>query len=311
MQAFPHNYPSPSLPQSDPFALPTTPSHEAYGYHGAWPQPAMEPMAPPMDGGVYAMEAPPRKVRWWRLLLVGAGVAMLLFSISNMVKATDAGNKASAGTGGTSSKSSIGGSSDTLPLERTVGGDDTPVDPASAAPVDADLSPGASSTPATVTGGGAGVTHSHAAQRHHGHRVRRTGSRGNRRAGRRAAGALVSSDNARAAARRTRSRQGARAAGGGALPHTGLSVWWAALLGMVLLGGGVLMQVHAVRIAATAVLYRRGPLLRPTWYVQTAAPRAIELVREWAPGAAERVAPLVRLLQSPTGGSDYTSTRRR
>lgn len=47
------------------------------------------------------------------------------------------------------------------------------------------------------------------------------------------------------------------------LPYTGAPAWIAAVLGVVLLGIGIAVQLRATEIGMTASQYRRGPLLRP------------------------------------------------
>lgn len=47
------------------------------------------------------------------------------------------------------------------------------------------------------------------------------------------------------------------------LPYTGAPAWIAAVLGILMLAGGIVIQLRAVEIGDTASQYRRGPLLRP------------------------------------------------
>lgn len=54
-----------------------------------------------------------------------------------------------------------------------------------------------------------------------------------------------------------------RGASGEELPFTGLPVWVAVLMGCMLIGGGVWVQLNALQIGTTASGYRRGPALRP------------------------------------------------
>jgi LPXTG-motif cell wall-anchored protein len=79
--------------------------------------------------------------------------------------------------------------------------------------------------------------------------------------------------------------------GAGQLPRTGAPVWLAAVIGLVLLAAGLWTQLNAVRIGATAMLYRRGPALRPIASSRMLADRLAELV------------------DTPAPASDFTTTR--
>lgn len=85
-------------------------------------------------------------------------------------------------------------------------------------------------------------------------------------------------------------------ASGADLPYTGAETWIAAILGVIILGLGIALQVNAVRIGMTAMLYRRGILLRPIDCARLASERGIgRLARVWISNA------LHRLLQEPAG----------
>lgn len=112
------------------------------------------------------------------------------------------------------------------------------------------------------------------------------------------------------AARRSATTPGTRApttaAGGGAgeaLPLTGIDTWIAALLGIMLLGVGICVHVNAVRIGMTALLYRRGILLRPLDCARLAQSHAPARVRVGMSNL------LHRLLEAPAGGGDFVSAR--
>ncbi|MCW2949996.1 MAG: hypothetical protein JWN41_1009 [Thermoleophilia bacterium] len=122
------------------------------------------------------------------------------------------------------------------------------------------------------------------------------------RAARRAAAARASH---RAALRRTSAAVPSVAGGGTAeLPYTGASTWIAAIIGVMALLVGVLLHINAVRIGMTAMLYRRGILLRPIECARlvsqgSAAPR----FRIWCSDV------LHRLLEVPTTSGEFVSSR--
>jgi hypothetical protein len=88
----------------------------------------------------------------------------------------------------------------------------------------------------------------------------------------------------RASARATPRRvAGGGAAGSGQLPRTGAPVWLAGVLGALLVLAGLSTHFHAVRIGAVAMLYRRGPALRPIESGRSLADRFVALVDAPAP----------------------------
>lgn len=87
------------------------------------------------------------------------------------------------------------------------------------------------------------------------------------------------------------------------LPLTGIETWIAALLGIVILGAGIALQINAVRLATTAMLYRRGILLRPVDCARLAQERGMSSTRVFISNV------LHRLLEEPAGGRDFVSAR--
>ena len=65
------------------------------------------------------------------------------------------------------------------------------------------------------------------------------------------------------ASRRAIPRAGGAATRSAGLPYTGAPAWIAAVLGVLLLGIGIVVQLRATQIGMTASQYRRGPMLRP------------------------------------------------
>jgi hypothetical protein len=84
---------------------------------------------------------------------------------------------------------------------------------------------------------------------------------------------------------------------------TGIETWIAGILGVLLLGIGICVHVSAVRIATTAMLYRRGILLRPADCARLAHERGLASARVFVSDL------LHKLLEEPAGGSDFVSTR--
>ena len=95
---------------------------------------------------------------------------------------------------------------------------------------------------------------------------------------------------------------GPAAATAGELPYTGAETWIAAFLGVLVLGLGICVQVNAVRIGMTAMLYRRGILLRPIDCARLANERGFGSIRVALSNA------LHRLLAEPEG-NDFVRTR--
>lgn len=98
---------------------------------------------------------------------------------------------------------------------------------------------------------------------------------------------------------------GAGAAPSGQLPMTGLSTWIAAALGVLLLGLGICVQVNAVRLGMTALLYRRGILLRPVDCARLAQEHGLSRARVGVSNV------LHRLLAEPMpSGGEFVTARR-
>jgi len=76
------------------------------------------------------------------------------------------------------------------------------------------------------------------------------------------------------------------------------------VLGVLLLGIGVCVHVNAVRIGMTAMLYRRGILLRPVTCARLAQERGLPRLRVWTSNA------LHRLLEEPARRSDFVHASR-
>lgn len=87
------------------------------------------------------------------------------------------------------------------------------------------------------------------------------------------------------------------------LPYTGAETWIAAILGVLILGLGIAVQINAVRIGMTAMLYRRGILLRPVDCARLAGEHGFGQVRVTISNA------LLRLLAEPEG-VDFVHARR-
>lgn len=85
---------------------------------------------------------------------------------------------------------------------------------------------------------------------------------------------------------------------------TGAATWIAALLGIALVAGGIAIQFNAVRIGMTAMLYRRGILLRPVDCARLARRRGIPRVRVAVSNAVHA------LLAEPAAPSDFVTMRR-
>ncbi len=103
------------------------------------------------------------------------------------------------------------------------------------------------------------------------------------------------------------------AAGGGAgapatprsgeLPMTGLATWIAAILGALALTLGICIHVNAVRLGMTAMLYRRGILLRPVECARLAQGHGMPRLRI----ALSNL--LQRLLEEPAERGEFVAAR--
>lgn len=272
--------------------FPHTPAHAQHVPDG-WGFPALSPAVPPpattpavMGGG--APDTSATRVRWGRILLLVAGVALVAFG---------AWRATSSGTEGTVRTASGGGTSE-VEVAPAAGADEATVDlgtsgAGSAATTDgsadaarataAPVTPRTTARPRPAARAGAG-----------------TGRRPARRAG---AGAAAGTAFATAPAMAAPPTVAGGGAPSGQLPVTGLETWIAAGLGILVLGLGIALQVHAVRIGMTAMLYRRGILLRPVDCARLAQEHGLSQLRVLLSNA------LHRLLQEPAGGSDFVRVR--
>lgn len=256
--------------------IPHTPAH-AQHVPNVWEFPTLSapvppPAAAPVSGGGPSTTA--TRVRWGRILLVAAGVALVAFG---------AWRATSGGPDGSAARSVAGGGTSEVEV--------APADEANADPAAIEgVTPDVTATPAAP----ARVATPRPA--------RRAGAGAGRRPARRAAGIAGAAGLASAPA------NAAPATGGGAgpsgqLPVTGLETWIAAGLGLLVLALGIAIQVNAVRIGMTAMLYRRGILLRPVDCARLAQDRGLSQLRVLLSNA------LHRLLQEPAGGSDFVRVR--
>jgi hypothetical protein len=271
-----------------------------------WNFPTMHPMgtpgadpAPVVGGGGAA--ATVTRVRWGRLLLVFAGVVLLGFGAWNMSRsATSAG--ASHGGAAVVSGGGAGSSASDIDIADSDAAGTANLD--STGGVTADLPTVApKAAPATLPTPHATkrtITHRRANVRHVARRVAAGGGAGLAATSRTAQAAPAA---ARVLPRAARVSGAGRAAATGELPYTGFSTWIAAILGILLLGIGICVQVNAVRIAATAILYRRGILLRPVDCARLAQERGLPRVRVAVSDL------LHRLLEEPAAPSDFVGSR--
>jgi hypothetical protein len=282
----------------------TTPA--AQHLPAGWNFPTMQPIggapaptpAPVVGGGGSA--ATVTRVRWGRLLLVFAGILLLGFGAWNM------GHAASSGTKRAGTKVVSGGGTGSSVNEVAI----ADADAAGTANLDSSggilPAPKVAPTAAPATVPTPKVVHRRAAV----HRIvrrhvtpRRIAAGGGAGFATRARTAHAAPAAARVVPRYVRGAGAGRPGAQGELPYTGLSTWIAAILGMLLLGIGICVQVNAVRIAATAILYRRGILLRPVDCARLAQERGF-------PRARVVVSDLLhRLLEEPAAPSDFVGTR--
>jgi len=118
--------------------------------------------------------------------------------------------------------------------------------------------------------------------------------------------AAATTSPAAAAAATSTSPAGRTVAGGGTageLPYTGAATWIAAIIGALALLLGVLVHVNAVRIGMTAILYRRGILLRPTDLARLAHRRGMPRARIVLSNV------LHRLLEVPSTSGEFVTAR--
>jgi hypothetical protein len=217
-------------------------------------------------------------MRWGRILLVLVGVGLIAFGAWTATARTSGGSDEGTGPG-TGAKVVSGGGAGDGSLD--IASPPKAVAPTSAPKVAAPAARKPAARPAAKQP------------------ARRPGAR--RSAGRR--GAVVAGGGFAAA-----SANAAPGAGGGAtaprsgeLPMTGLSTWIAAVLGSLLLGLGVCVHVNAVRLGMTALLYRRGILLRPVDCARLAQEHGLPRVRVALSNA------LHRLLEEPAARGDFVT----
>lgn len=226
------------------------------------------------------------RVRWGRLLPVFAGIALLAFGLWNVTGGERGATPETVGGGGAAATA--------IDIARSArGGTDAT----------ADSDARGEATPRFASKATTRSTSTRARSPRAG-RDRRSAARAR---GARAVGPVaVSSAIAPPAPAAAGGRMGNSVSGGGGqavgeLPLTGIETWVAAFLGLLLLGGGVCVHVNAVRLAATALLYRRGILLRPVDCARMAQERGLPRARV----AVSNV--LHRLLEEASG--DFVSAR--
>ncbi|MCW2923042.1 MAG: hypothetical protein JWM98_446 [Thermoleophilia bacterium] len=247
---------------------------QGWGYPPVGTHP-MAPPAPTSGGGVAVAASTATRVRWGRLVPVIAGIALIAFGVWTFATGNVPGS-GSHRSGQTVSGG--GGTADDVDVAKSERADNTLAitPPATTPKVTAPKVPARRSTGHHTT-----------------HRVAGTGGTG-----------AIGTPRAVAAP----GTVPARTVGGGGgpaaqLPYTGASTWIAAIIGLLLLAVGICVHVNAVRIGMTAMLYRRGILLRPLECARLAQSHAPARLRVTISNA------LHRLLEEPAGGSDYVSAR--
>ena len=294
--------------------MPHTPAHAQHIPDG-WSFPtltAATPPAPvqpqPVTGGGAAPSTVTR-VRWGRVLPLFAGIALVAFGIwtvTNDPSSSGSGNKTVSGGGASDvdisrsiGSEDAGVGDDATGVDSSGGASDTPIghdatkSPATAAPA---VAPPATPARSNTVRGGGGTSNARSGAR--AGRAARTGRTVRR--GAVAAPAFAPGSASAATAPGTRSGGGTPT---GELPLTGIETWIAGILGVLLLGVGICVHVSAVRIAATAMLYRRGILLRPTEWELLSQGNRLARVRVVVSNV------LHRLLEEPAHGSDFVSAR--
>lgn len=285
-----------------------TPHSPAQHLPAGWSFPAAAPTAvassgAPVTGGG-AVTATVTRVRWGRMLLMLIGIGLVGVAIWASI--------ATAAKGPSSSAKAI----DSIGLARTAeGGGSDDVDLARAARTHA-LAPKAiapapkAAAPNLAARRAAAATRAAAARR----AAARTAA-ARKVAARRAAArtAAVTAAGAGTAALATAPTAAAAtvasartATGGGAtaeLPYTGAATWIAAIIGIAALTLGILFHFNAVRIGMTAMLYRRGILLRPVDCARLAHRRGIPHARIVLSNV------LHRLLEVPATSGEFVSAR--
>lgn len=251
-------------PNQDPNVIYGTPGYAYAGYdHPAgaqWPAgiPAHDVASHSLRAAGHPEPADSR-LRWGRLLLLIIGVALVALAVVNVRSPHEqAGGNAGAASG--KARDIAGDDASAFPVGGSpVADSSSDTDTSDGAPTDAIAPVGSDATldattaePPVVSGGGgaapaarhADARRLHAASRQHARHART----GFTRRGRAAVG-------------------GGGAPGASSLPYTGASTWIAAMIGAMLLGIGMIVQLRAMQIGEAASLYRRGPLLRPAFLV--------------------------------------------
>lgn len=284
--------------QSATPAGPNAPQHGAQGGFGfpmltvpVPPAPGHIVGGPVVSGGGVVGAGTVTRVRWGRILLVFAGAALIgvgAWNATGSIRTDDAPRTASGG--------GAAADVDIARAARSGAGapgaaDDANSDGGTEAPAGEDAAGAAPAPPATPPAS----TPSRAPKQP----AARAGSR---------AGGGTASAAPRTIAAPTTSPIAPRAVAGGGgadaqLPYTGIETWIAAFLGVLLLGLGICVHVNAVRIGMTAMLYRRGILLRPVDCARLAQQRGVPQLRV----AVSNL--LHRLLEEPAG-SDFVTARR-
>lgn len=282
--------------------FPHTPAHAQHVPDGwsfpvltAQTSPAVEPAA--VTGGGAAIDQTVTRVKWGRVLLVFAGLVLFGFGAWNM-----SGGAAAPTKDATNSRTVSGGGAGDVEIEAATGAEDDIAMGSDMATEDMAVDTATADTPATPSDDPATVVPTNrstaATNRASGTRAGRAG-----RTTRRGAAAPAFAANA-AAATAPRTATGGGAGGpAGQLPMTGLETWIAAFLGVLLLAVGICVHVSAVRIATTALLYRRGILLRPSECARLAQDHGFARVRVILSDV------LHRLLEEPAHGGDFVSAR--
>jgi hypothetical protein len=255
------------------------------------------PNSQPVRGGGDAT-ATMTRVRWGRILPLIAGIGLLAFGIWNLTNDAAPGASRSAGSGAGSG----------VAVEKSTTAEDATPATGAGSSDDAAAAAGSANDEAGTVDSTTPAAETPAAPAARAPRPEaRPANRGGNRAGagtRRAAPAVgIEAASANAASASTVRGGGAGAAPAGQLPMTGLETWIAAFLGILLLGVGVGVHVNAVRIGMTALLYRRGILLRPVDCARLAQERGLSQVRVAVSNA------LHRLLEEPSHGGDFVSAR--
>lgn len=262
-----------------PSYTPANAQHVPPGWN--FPTLAVQPTTPAstIPGAVRGGGAPAAtvtRVRWGRLLPVFAGVLLLGFGMWSVTRDASPTPRARSVSGG--------GAAEDIDIARAARSESTSSEQGESAEA---------ATPARPKATPARATPSRVTSRRPGRGVVRRGT------------ALAATGNGAAfAAAPAAARRTVHGGGGpnGELPMTGLETWIAGILGVLLLLVGICVHVNAVRIAATAMLYRRGILLRPVDCARLAQERGMPQLRITLSNV------LHKLLEEPSRG-DFVGTR--